>query len=122
MEKLIPKKRPLPDAYELLTAEVPFFLRDIDLSRKPDQKTEAKVLHKPAELRTKSDYDPLEQYDYFAQDPSAKLDNWKVLPQKRRKGTKHDWIKTVDTSRAAALGLEKKEKQEAPKKWSRWRE
>ena len=44
MEKLIPKKRPLPDAFELLTAEVPFFLKDIDLSRKYEKKTEPRVL------------------------------------------------------------------------------
>jgi len=104
MESLIPKKRPLPDAYEVLNAEIPHFLKDIDLSKKTSKKPQPKILQKPAELSTKPTYNAAEQYDYFASEPNANLANWKA-PKTRSKMSKNDWIRSVDTSRTAALGL-----------------
>jgi hypothetical protein len=107
MKRSAPK--PVPDPFDLLReTEVPYFLRDIDLTMpigpfrkffKKERDSAPQVIEKAPVLNPKAKSDDIEQYDYFAQD--GDVSRWRKGPGSSKKVDKSKWIRQVDMRRSA---------------------
>lgn len=122
-----PKKCPkLPSAKDLLSpSSPPSFLSGISLKPAPKPaapKPSTAVIQKRPTLNPATS-NPIEQYDYFAQDPEANLSFWQApqdIPDSERPMDKRKLIKKIDTRRVAVLGLDSKREKYEKEKVNRW--
>jgi hypothetical protein len=101
-------KPSLPSAADLFSKSAkPAFLKGV-LDKRPVRKAagEAQIVKGP--VMNSSEYDPIEQYDYFASTKDAILDHWNApqeLVDKEAANDRNKLTKIHDTRRKAVLGL-----------------
>ena len=139
-EEVLPQKRPheessevissLPDPLDLLKS-FKNVAKQPQQARKKDKKpiSTSSVISKPAVIR-KSEADDIEQYDYFANEKSAILDNWKSpqdIPDPYKTIDTSKFIKKLDRKKKIPQDITDKLERELARRekaragWKRWR-